>query len=105
MWENDIPTALIHEMDAEAAFNGVPKLKATLRRKCPVWQIFNFLMHGKLAQKFRKKSSPRKSREKTHRPWMDIDVCIQCAIERKDWISVVTMMQVRVVGISLHYLC
>lgn len=89
-----MPMALIHERDAEAAFNGLLKLRLALRQKIPVRESFDFLMNVRLTNKFKHKSSPSRYNETMQDPWKDIEVCGQCRFEENDEISALTLMQV-----------
>lgn len=89
-----IPTALIHERDAEAAFNGLAKLRELLRRKMPVMRCFEFLMDSLLSNKFKKKSKPNRYNQGMNPPWCDILVCGQCRFDEANEISALTLMQV-----------
>lgn len=94
VWEYMVPMALVHERDAEAAFNGLLKLRLILRKKVPVREAFEFLMNGVLTNKFKKKSRPSRYNKTLHRPWCDVEVCSKCQFEEEDEISALTLMQV-----------
>ena len=94
VWEYMVPIALIHERDAEAAFNGLLKLRLVLRRKIPVREAFQFLMNGVLTNKLKKKSRRSRYNQTIHQPWCDIDVCSRCQFDENDEISALTLLQV-----------
>lgn len=89
-----VPMALVHERDAEAAFNGLLKLRLVLRQKVPVRQAFEFLMNGILTNKLKKKSRKNRYNGTLHRPWCDVEICSQCRFEESDEISALTLLQV-----------
>ena len=94
IWEFMVPMALIHERDAEAAFNGLLKLRLALRQKVPVRQAFELLMNGILTNKLKKSSCPSRYNNSLLDPWRDIIVCSYCRFDENNEVSALTLMQV-----------
>ena len=94
VWEYLVPIALIHERDAEAAFNGLLKLRLALKQKMPLWESFQFLMNGVISNKFKKKSRKSRFNQSIRKPWCDIRVCGQCRFAEESEISALTLLQV-----------
>ena len=89
-----VPIALVHERDAEGAFNGLAKIRELIRQKAPLRRVLDFLMNTVLTNKFNKQSRGSRYNASGTIPWKNIDVCMACRMEEDDEISALTLLQV-----------